>query len=348
MKKAPSRAINLKFLRIPIFMSLLFMLSVLSVRICQNIKMPALNTESIGIILKTNNAINPLEESFGIFCFMQKTAEKRHAEIPSSPLSAEKEEDVSTIISKTLSPANADIPVKISNSTGVSVDINNYISSVPSFLSEDFSVLIVHTHTTESYTPSPKYAYTPTDTDRTRDDNFNVVRVGTEIKNILSQNGINVYHDTTTNDYPSYNGSYNRSRMAVENFIGRDSSVKIVLDVHRDAIVRENGEKVKYTAKINDEDAACVMLVVGSSISGLEHNNWAENLSFAAQLQKHIQSLYPDLMRPINFRKERFNQHLAPGAIIVEVGTNANTLDEALLGARSFAKGLSDFLNNYS
>ena len=92
------------------------------------------------------------------------------------------------------------------------------------------------------------------------------------------------------------------------------------------------------------ESAASVMLVVGSNLSGLEHNNWENNMRFATQLQSYISSIYPTLMRPINFRSQRFNQQLAPGGIIVEVGTNGNTLDEALLGAKYFAEGLAGFI----
>ncbi len=236
--------------------------------------------------------------------------------------------------------------VKISNSTEKEINISDYMEQYPSFLAEDFSVLIVHTHTTESYTPSESFKYTPTDTDRTLDKSYNTVRVGKEIEKVLTASGIKVYHDTTINDYPSYNGSYNRSGMNVTNAIQNDPAIKIVLDVHRDAIEGTNGEKIKYVCNIEGKSAACVMMVVGSDLSGLTHSEWNKNMNFAATLQSHIQGMYPELMRPINFRSQRFNQHLSPGAIIVEVGTNGNTLDEALLGAECFAKGLSDYINS--
>ena len=239
---------------------------------------------------------------------------------------------------------NENAVVTVNNATDSAIKPEDYLTSLPSFMEKDFSVLIVHTHTTESYTPSTKYNYTPTDTDRTTDKNYNMVAVGKEIEKTLSANGIKVYHDTTINDYPSYSGSYGKSAMAIENFIRNDPSIKIVLDVHRDAIVDKDGNKVKYSTMIDGEETAKIMFVVGSDLSGLEHSNWEENMRFAAQLQKHTLSLYPDLCRPINFRKQRFNQQLAPGGIIVEVGTNANTLDEAILGARYFATALADFI----
>ncbi len=240
---------------------------------------------------------------------------------------------------------NLNAVVEVSNSTDSAINPDDYLSPVPSFLKEDFSVLIIHTHTTESYTPSEDFNYTPTDTDRTTDKSFNMVRVGDEIEKVLTSKGINVYHDTTINDYPSYSGSYNKSAKSIENYIKNDPSIKIVLDVHRDAIADKNGKKVKYSTIIDDKSAAKIMFVVGSNLSGLTHDNWKENMQFASQLQKHTLSLYPTLCRPINFRSQRFNQQLAPGGIIVEVGTNGNTLDEAIYGARCFAIALADFIN---
>ena len=235
--------------------------------------------------------------------------------------------------------------VKISNMSKLNIAPEDYLSPVPKFMEDDFSVLIVHTHTTESYTPSEKFNYIPTDTDRTTDKKYNMVRVGEEIKNVLGANGIKVYHDTTINDSPSYSGSYNKSAEVIKKHIKKDPSIKIVLDVHRDAIEGKSGEKVKHTTEIDGNKAAKIMLVVGSNQNGLTHDNWEENLRFATQLQSHTMSLYPDLCRPLNFRNQRFNQQLAAGGIIVEVGTNGNTLDEAILGARYFAIALSDFIS---
>ena len=235
--------------------------------------------------------------------------------------------------------------VQVSNNAGASFDAAALSSSAPQFLKGGCSVLIMHTHTSESYTPSEKYSYTPSDTDRTLDKNYNMVRVGNEIEDILKKSGIKVYHDTTVNDYPSYNGSYNRSGRNVQNYLKNDPSIKIVLDVHRDAIESSDGGKIKHICTIDGQDAACVMFVVGTDLSGLSHSGWKTNMSFAMCLQKYINGKYPSLCRPINLRKQRFNQQLAPGALIVEVGTNGNTLDESLLGAKYFAESLAGFLS---
>ena len=349
MKKTSVIAINLKSARIPIVISL-FVLSALTSSFLSKASPPLeLSADIVHALISCGSALTgELSSHTGVFSLLEKSqlqqtsASKAPVAPPPAPTSDNKE-----ILSRSPKQA-ADSRVEISNSTKHPISYENFLSPKPAFLNDKFSVLIVHTHTTESYTPSQSFAYSPTDTDRTTDKNFNMVRVGDEIEKVLTQHGITVYHDTTINDYPSYNGSYNRSASNITNYIKNDPSIKIVLDVHRDAIEGANGEKVKYTSDIDGKQAASIMLVVGSSLSGLTHDNWEENMRFAVQLQRHTASLYPSLCRPINFRSQRFNQQLAPGGIIVEVGTNGNTLDEALLGAHYFAVSLADFIENHS
>lgn len=340
MKKTSVITINLKSARLFVLLCIFLSVVYLSTFLSAHLPSISLEEDSVRLILSCNPSYKTAPLScVGAFSLTEKLPADRGktvAQQENDPVSAQK---ISTPGVKNPNPV-----VSINNSTNLTVNPENYLSAKPSFIKENFSVLIVHTHTTESYTPSEKYSYTPTDTDRTTDKKYNVVRVGDEIEKVLTAQGIKVYHDTTINDYPSYSGSYGKSAIAIENFIKNDPSIKIVLDVHRDAIVDKNGQKVKYSTQIDGEEAAKIMLVVGSDLSGLSHSNWEENMRFATQLQKHTLSLYPDLCRPINFRKQRFNQHLAPGGIIVEVGTNANTLDEAILGARCFAVSLADFI----
>ncbi|MBQ3021708.1 MAG: stage II sporulation protein P [Clostridia bacterium] len=343
MKKTSVATINLRRFR-PLFLSLVFSFVIMA-SIVLSKSLPAITlTEDILRIFLSSNI------SFDNDSFLVSGAFSLHEKIPGKVMTGAvpMQGDISHIKTPVKAPPKTVLnpEVKISDTTSSGLTAENFLSPAPDFLFEDFSVLIVHTHTTESYTSSPKFSYIPSDTDRTTDKNFNMVRVGEEIKNVLESNGIKVYHDTSINDYPSYSGSYNKSAKAIEKNIKKDPSVKIVLDVHRDAIEGKNGEKIKHLTKIDGSDAAKIMLVVGSNQSGLTHDNWEENMRFAVQLQKHTMSLYPDLCRPINFRSQRFNQQLAPGGIIVEVGTNGNTLDEAILGARCFAVSLSDFIKN--
>ncbi len=343
MKKTTVATVNLRKLRPAFFSAALSFVIMSSVVLSKSLPSITISDDVLKFFLSSNVSLGvdtPVVS--GVFSFQEKPPET------SSAHESKVQAEISQVKVPIQAPPATDFSpeIKLSNATKLNINPEDFISPTPSFLSEDFSVLIVHTHTTESYTPSEKFKYTQTDTDRTTDKNYNMVRVGEEIKNILESNGIRVYHDTSTNDHPSYSGSYNKTAKLIEGHIKKDPSIKIVLDVHRDAIEGPNGEKVKHTTKIDGEDAAKIMFVVGSDQSGLTHDNWEQNMRFATQLQKHTLSLYPDLCRPLNFRSQRFNQQLAPGGIIVEVGTNGNTLDEAILGARCFAISLSDFIKN--
>ncbi len=207
-------------------------------------------------------------------------------------------------------------------------------------------ILIIHSHSSESYTATDKNYYLPTDPDRTEDTNYNVVRVGTEIKNTLNSHGIEVLHDTSLHDYPSYNGSYKSSLASVNEYLKKYPSIKIVLDIHRDAMMQADGTKLKLVSEVEDKKAAQIMLLTGSDQGGLDHPDWRENLKFAIKLQRVFNNMYPNLARPVSFTKERYNTHTTYGSIIIEVGTNGNTLEEALVSARMIGNAVSEFIKN--
>jgi stage II sporulation protein P len=205
-------------------------------------------------------------------------------------------------------------------------------------------ILIVQSHSSESYTPSDRNYYLPTDPDRTEDINFNVVRVGKELADTLTAAGFEVIHDETIHDYPSYNSSYKNSLATVESYLQQYPSIKIVLDVHRDAMVQADGTKLKVVTEEDGQQAAQVMIVTGSDQGGLSHPNWRENLKFAMKLQRRINLHYPTLTRPINFTKERYNTHTTSASIILEMGSNGNTLEEALTCAKMVGTAMADML----
>jgi stage II sporulation protein P len=206
-------------------------------------------------------------------------------------------------------------------------------------------VLIMHTHGTEAYTPDAENPYTPTDTDRTTDPARNMLRVGDEITRILEQNGVKTLHSTALNDYPAYNGSYNRALEDIAQFMKDNPSIKVVIDVHRDAMIAQSGAKYKTVADIDGKRAAQLMFVVGTDAGGRSHDNWRENLTFQALLHDRMNTKYPGIMRPISIRTGRFNQHVTTGSMLLEVGTSGNTLPEALYSAGLFAQELADMLN---
>ena len=209
-------------------------------------------------------------------------------------------------------------------------------------------VLIYHTHTCESYTPTRQNSYTPDDNDRTLEKSYNVVRVGDEIEKVLSEKGIKVIHYTDSYfDYPSYTGAYNRSLDAVNKQLKKYPSIKAVIDVHRDAIITSSGVKYKTVSEINGKSAAQIMLVCGTDAGGLPDPNWRQNLAFDVTLQQALLEKHPTLMRPINLRAERFNQNVSPCATLIEVGSCGNTLEEALYSTDLFADTLADILIKY-
>ena len=204
------------------------------------------------------------------------------------------------------------------------------------------NILIFHTHTCESYTPSERFSYTMTGSYRTTDLNYSVSRVGDELENYLSKCGYQVTHDKTINDYPAYTGSYNRSLEAVNKDLETQKDTEIVFDLHRDAV----GSKNDYapTVKIGDEYAAQIMFVIGTDGGGLTHPNWQQNLKFAIKVQEKANELYPGLFRPIILRNSRYNQHVTKAATIIEVGATGNTLEQCLTSMKYFSHILDEVL----
>ncbi len=209
-------------------------------------------------------------------------------------------------------------------------------------LKDSPTILIIHTHTSESYRPSSLFSYSETDNSRTEDTNFNVARVGAELASCLTGYGINVIHDSSINDYPSYNGSYKKALGLIQEHLSKNPSIDMVIDLHRDAMERADGTVVSTVSSVNGEKAAQVMLVVGTDQGGLTHQNWRDNFSFALSLQKAINESFPNLARPVNVRKERFNGHVSKKELIIEVGTTGNTLEEALVSARALAFAINE------
>jgi len=202
------------------------------------------------------------------------------------------------------------------------------------------TVLIYHTHTCESYTPSEKYNYTMTGNYRTTDNNYNMVRVGEELKKYLEEKGFFVIHNTTCHDYPAYSGSYDRSYSTIQGVLNENSNVQFVIDLHRDAI--GDGSSYGPTVKVNGESVAQLMFVIGTNGGGLEHPNWMQNLKTAIKIQETGNTLYPGLFRPMIVRNSRYNQHISKGASIIEVGATGNTLEECLLSMQCLANILDE------
>ena len=237
--------------------------------------------------------------------------------------------------------------IELSNRTNIQVDPEQLASEPLPYALDDSGpqVLIVHTHTTESFTDAGKTKYSAEDSDRSTDETKNITAVGAAMAEVLNANGISTIQDKTVHDYPSYSGAYTRSMATVRENLEANPSIKVVLDVHRDGLVREDGTKLKVATDINGVKTAQCMFVIGSN-ANLTHDHWQENLKLACKLQKTALEQYPGLMRPINIREERFNQQVSMGSIIIEVGSNGNTLEEAIEGGKVMAQILTKVLKN--
>lgn len=243
------------------------------------------------------------------------------------------------------SPLTVDenISLEIRNETNYAIDFTQ-LPALPSdldFASSEPVILLMHTHGSESYTDSDVSGY------RTQDPEKSVIAVAEAMKSVLEQRGYAVTHDTTICDEPDFNHAYTVSRQVIQRNLEAYPSIALVLDVHRDAVENENGDQMRMACTIDGQDAAQLMLVVGTDAGGLDHPNWQENLSLAAVLQARITSSASGMMRPINLRQERFNQDLAPMDLLVEVGASGNTLTEAIRSGSFFADALADVLDAY-
>jgi len=233
----------------------------------------------------------------------------------------------------------------IKNETGYWVDAAELLAEGPGLTlpPDEPQILIIHTHASEAYTQSGADRYSPSDDGRTEDTQFNVVRIGDELTEILTEAGLVVIHDRGIYDYPSYTGSYTRAGDAIAQYLESCPGIRIVLDIHRDAL-GANGVVYKTMAEEEGTTASQVMLLAGTDESGLEHPNWRGNLALALYLQNAVNSAFPTLMRPVSLVPQRYNQQLTPGSLIVEVGSSGNTLREALAAVRLFGRAIAPAL----
>jgi len=231
----------------------------------------------------------------------------------------------------------------LKNETKYNIDIEKLKNEELKFSlnKNNIDVLIYHTHATESYTPSEGYEYEASGVFRTLNTETSVIKIGKTIKEYLQKSGIGVYHDETLYDYPDYNLSYSKAGKAIPELVKKYSDAKIVLDVHRDAI-GVGTEQYKPIVKINGENVAQFLLVIGTNQGGLSHSEWRENLKLALKIKELADEKYPGLCRYIILRKERFNQQVTLGAMIVEMGATGNTIPEVMRTSRYFAELLSE------
>lgn len=201
------------------------------------------------------------------------------------------------------------------------------------------AVLILHTHAMESYEKNGE-DYEESSPYRTADTRYNMVSIGDAVAEILEENGIAVIHDRSLHDENSYEDAYDDARQTMEEYLARYPTIRLVLDLHRDAAERD-GVQIVTTCMSGEEETAHLMFVMGTDAGGYDHPYWQENLSLAVKLQAYLSRDYPELFRPLQLSAGRYNQDAHAGILLVEVGTAGNTHEQAVSAARLLAEGIA-------
>ncbi len=238
---------------------------------------------------------------------------------------------------------NQSSKVHFSNRTDYNIDINDFVAESPKFSlkkTDEPQVLIVHTHATESYLLSEAVGIDGDSAKRSTSPDENMLAIGERLISLLQEGGISCLHDTSLHDHPVYSGSYDRAADSIAEYLKKYPSIKIVLDIHRDAVWKDDGTRIKPTVLIDGRKAAQIMIISGTDKGGLTFDTWRDNLAFAASLQYEGDRMYPGLLRPLNIAAARYNMHFTSGSLLLEVGSDVNTLDEALYSAELMGKVL--------
>ncbi len=235
------------------------------------------------------------------------------------------------------------------NNTSIENDqAKQQLEQAPSFTielnSNEPQVLIFHTHTTESFDRFDAEYYDINYPSRSTDSKNNIVKIGETITNVLNSNGINTVHATEYHDYPTFEGAYYRSADTVTKYLELYPSIKVVLDVHRDGLEREDGTRLKPLVTIDGKKIAQIMLVCNADDGTGYHPDFYENFRLAARIQSDMETLFPGITRPILFDYRDYNQFMHPGMLLVEVGSHGNSLEQAVLSAACFGTALSQTL----
>jgi len=283
-------------------------------------------TAALVIYLETGRVARPVPEETG-------TAETSAAPTETAP-EAPPATTVPAPVQPVFSPADAEA-VELVNVCGYRVDI-------PAMLARELrwqlpgdtpTVLILHTHGSECYRGDGEDY-------RSLEAEENVTSLGAALAARLEEAGIRTLHDRTLHDHPSYNDAYANAREATKAVLNENPSLRLVLDLHRDAAEDAGGQQLAKSVTVDGTEVAQLMLVVGTDAGGLDHPDWEENLALAVKLQATLEDLCPGICRPISFRTQRFNQDLSPGALIVEVGSAGNSREEALRAVEYLARAV--------
>ncbi len=239
--------------------------------------------------------------------------------------------------------------VYVKNTSETKVDIISVMSKSITYkinkASKGPQVLILHTHATEAFNQGEENQYKVSNPTKSEDNSKNVVAVGKAILDELESNGVKAIQSTIHHDTPDYNNAYNNSFDTAKAMLKKYPTIKVVLDIHRDSMINEQGEKYRPVVKIGNKNAAQIMFVAGIGTKKYANTHWEDNLKTILLVQKQIEQTTPGLCRPTLIRDKRYNSQVANGAMLIEIGTCGNTLDEAIYGGQLMAKSLAKVIN---
>ena len=286
-----------------------------------------------GALIPLGQALtDPKTASFLLYLHTGRVVRAAPAEEWTFPVPSEPEPETPV----TFSPEDA-AALSIDNGTSLRPDMEALLTMELELelRRDEPTVLILHSHTTESFTGGDYEATSPY---RTLDPAHNMTALGALVAQILEEAGIGVIHDTAFHDYPSYNGAYNHAAQSTRAILEEHPSICLILDLHRDAADTDTGQ-FATVCSLGGEKAAQLMFVLGTD-ERLKHPDWERNLSLALKLQTLLEREHPGLCRNLNLTRNRYNQHLGDLALLIEIGAAGNTLAEAKLAARELAEAI--------
>ncbi len=206
-------------------------------------------------------------------------------------------------------------------------------------------VYIYHTHTYEAYLQTSDAPYRETESWRTKDNAYNIVRVGRELTALLESAGVEVYHDDTAYEPPSISSAYARSLEALQEAIARDGAYDLYLDIHRDSYSSGNGAN---TATDGEKELSRFLFLVGKGTGRADEESrpdWEQNHKIALFLSDALNDQVPSLSRGAALKNASYNQHAAAGCLLIEVGNNKNSLNESLAAMPYLAQAICRYFD---
>lgn len=199
-------------------------------------------------------------------------------------------------------------------------------------------ILVYHTHSQEAYIDS-----TP------GDPSTSIVGVGEHLCDILrTQYGFNVLHHTGEYDVESRDNAYANAMVGLDRVLAENPTIEVMIDLHRD----QTNPDTKLVTTIQDRPTARFMFFNGlcytralGTLTNLPNPYVQDNLSFAFQMQLAAEEYYPGLTRRIYLKGYRYNLHYRPKSVLIELGSQTNTVEEAMNACDPMAHIIAMILN---